>query len=142
MTTSIRVFGQRLIETGDLDPVYIALHGANLQEPQLCRWLTAYLMFYHVGAASWLSERTGDDFWKWVRIAAENNSSALVPAPGIMRWPRSSERRHFRGDKCVAAVDAMREMVGDRPEEAGTVEEHGRSRPKRRRKNRQVEGAS
>ena len=97
----IKTFGDRLIITGDLDPVYIAIYGAQLTEPQLCRLLLAYMMFYHLGVAAWLSEHEGVNYWKQARAAAEN----LRPAPIGGRWPRSAERRHFRGIKCVDAVD-------------------------------------
>lgn len=108
----IRAFGLRLIETEDLDPVYSAVYRAQLREPQLCRWLSAYLMFYHVGVASYLSEREGSDFWDACAVAAVNE----VPAPIGGRWPRSSERRHFRGVNCVNAVHKMRER-SPQPEE-------------------------
>lgn len=98
---AIRMFGDALIETRDLDPVYVAAWGANLPEPQLCRLLLAYMMFYHLGLAAWLSEHEGTDFWLQARRAAEN----IFAAPPGGRWPRSAERRHFRGPKCVSAVD-------------------------------------
>jgi hypothetical protein len=99
MSDSIFKFGDRLIATGDLDPVYIAIVGAQLDYPQLARVLIAYWCFYHLGAAAWLSEHD-NYFWDAMTIAAENT------AP-FDRWPRASERRHFRGAKCVAAVRAL-----------------------------------
>ena len=108
MSDSIFKFGDRLIATGDLDPVYIAIVGAQLDTPQLARVLIAYWCFYHLGAAAWLSEQ-GKDFWDAMTVAAENTEPAPRPAPPSVtqRWPRSSERRHFRGPKCVAAVRAL-----------------------------------
>ena len=97
----VKQFGDRLITTGDLDPVYLAVHNAQLPEPQLCRLLLSYMLFYHLGAAAWLSEHEGADFWHQARHAAEN----ILPAPTGGRWPRAAERRHFRGVKCVQAVD-------------------------------------
>lgn len=97
----IRDFGNLLIKTQDLDPVYSGLYKAKLPEPQLCRLLLAYLCFYHLGASAWLSEQENTDYWNWMRVAAENK----IDAPARTRWPRSTERRHFRGDKCVAAID-------------------------------------
>lgn len=96
-------FSEKLIVTRDLDPVYVALHGAALDEPQLCRWLLAYMFFYHVGAASWLSEWEGANFWGACLIAARNEEPTHLGG----RWPRSAERRHFRGQKCVDAVTKM-----------------------------------
>lgn len=96
---SVEEFGEALVRTGDLDPVYHLFGGTTLPRAQTRRWLTAYWMFYHVGVASWLSEQ--EDFWVQVRRAAEN----AEPSPLGGRWPRGAERRHFRGAKCVAAVD-------------------------------------
>lgn len=93
----IREFGNELIRTGDLDPVYVGLYQAKLPEPQLCRLLLAYLCFYHLGASAWLSEKTEKEYWAWMMVAATNESPE--------RWPRGTERRHFRGVKCVSAVD-------------------------------------
>lgn len=103
---TVREFGEALISTGDLDPVYIGLVGANLPEPQLCRWLLAYFCFYHAGAACWLSEQEGDGFWWNLDTAAINKISPRVISDRLPdgRWPRAAERRHFRGQKCVDAV--------------------------------------
>jgi hypothetical protein len=101
VTLGIRDFGDELLRTRDLDPVYVAIHGARLRRPQLCRLLTAYWCFYHLGAAAWLSEHESDDYWRVVRVAAEN----AAPTPRGERWPRAAERRHFRGAVCVRTVD-------------------------------------
>ncbi|MDB5177565.1 MAG: hypothetical protein JWN75_1233 [Candidatus Saccharibacteria bacterium] len=96
----LKAFGARLIETGDLDPIYVALVGAQLDREQTKRWLLAYWMFYHAGFASYASEREGSVFWAVIERAAYN----LTESPVGGRWPRGTERRHFRGDKCVNAV--------------------------------------
>lgn len=107
---TVEEFGQRLIETGDLDPVYVGLVGAYLPTSQLERWLLAYWCFYHAGAASWLSEHEGADFWRWMYDAAAND---IPPPPKHnQRWPRAAERRHFRGEKCVRAVEDLRQVYG------------------------------
>lgn len=104
-------FGRALIDTGDLDPVYIGIYQAKLDEPQLCRLLLAYWCFYHLGAASYLSEFEGRDYWDFMLVAAKNSDPDMEPRVLLgnvgnrhERWPRASERRHFRGDKCVNAV--------------------------------------
>jgi hypothetical protein len=96
-------FGDALIRSRDLDPVYCALYGAQLSEPELSL-LLAYLAFYHLGFAAWLSEHEGVNYWQAMLVAAKNET----PSPLGGRWPRSSERRHFRGVKCVNAVNWLR----------------------------------
>lgn len=98
---SLESFGAQLLETEDLDPIYVVLHRANLNRDQLRRWLLAYWCFYHAGVASWLSERpTSDRYWAAMLQAAYND----IPSPAGGRWPRGRERRHFRGDKAANAV--------------------------------------
>jgi hypothetical protein len=98
---AIRPFGEALIKTRDLDPVYVAIHGAHLPEAQACRLLMAYWCFYHLGLAAWMSEQEGQAYWVAMEIAARDRSPNPVDG---RRWPRSAERRHFRGDKCVDAI--------------------------------------
>jgi hypothetical protein len=97
---SINDFARDLIGTKDLDPVYPMLVRGDLPEPQLHRFLMAYWCYYHVGVASHLSEFDGDAYWKRMAEAAANQTAS--PLGG--RWPRASERRHFRGEKCAKAV--------------------------------------
>lgn len=106
---NIRDFGRELIRTGDLDPVYVAIHGAKLPRDQLRRLLIAYWCFYHLGAAAHISQYDGDAFWSAMYGAAAND----VRPPVGARWPRASERRHFRGD---AAVRAVRALAQETPE--------------------------
>lgn len=111
---SITEFGEALLNTGDLDPVYIALHGARMDRAQLERWCVAYWCFYHAGAASYLSALEGEEFWVMMLRAAANETSPPVK-PGE-RWPRASERRYFRGPKCIKAVEWMANRW-ERPED-------------------------
>lgn len=113
----VRDFGDALIRSGDLDPAYIGLHGAALPRPQLARWLLSYWCFYHVGAASYMSEQEGEAFWDAMLLAAANNVSPKVRGLPSDRWPRAAERRHFRGEKCVSAVSSLRERHPTRPED-------------------------
>src|SRR5690606_13153596 len=107
-------FGRHLLETGDLDPVYIALDRMEWsQVEQLGRWLVAYWAFYHCGVASWLSEHDRDSFWDVMELAARNED----PAPPGGRWPRGSERRHFRGAQSLNAIAEWRQAYGDNPHE-------------------------
>lgn len=105
----VEPFGRALIESGDLDPVYIALDGCEWDSERLQRWLMAYWLFYHPGAACYMSDaETEKLFWNRVHNAAKNET----PSPLDERWPRASERRHFRGEKAVAAVQALRNWGG------------------------------
>jgi hypothetical protein len=92
-------FGRQLIETMDLDPVYVMLHRAELPEEQLHRWLISYWCCYHSGVSSFLSEQEGDNFWFYLRQMAAN-----LPSPLGGRWPRGTERRHWRGEKAVISA--------------------------------------
>jgi hypothetical protein len=105
----IKEFGAELIETQDLDPVYSALWKAALPPDQLRRLLLSYLSFYHLGSAAWLSEHEGENYWRQMLTAARNDTRS----PLGDRWPRASERRHFRGAKCVKAVEWLRDRYGE-----------------------------
>lgn len=110
-------FGEQLLKTGDLDPVYIALWEAKLPKKQLKRLLLAYFFFYQLGVAARLSEMEGAAFWGLAWAAAENQHipPSMDDLPGD-RWPRGTERRHFRGPKCIAAIDVLRRKHEDHPE--------------------------
>lgn len=105
----VETFGAHLLESNDLDPVYVSLaHMVNEEEVSLeaiDRWLIAYWCFYHCGAASWIAEHEGDQFWWWMLRAAKNEDGWPTPHGG--RWPRGSERRHFRGAQGIKAVEEM-----------------------------------
>lgn len=91
-------FGRQLIETGDLDPVYILLYKAELPSARLYRLLLAYWWYYHLGVACKLSESSGKAFYKEaLRLAADSKT------------PRGTERRHFRG---AAAIKCIRWFEG------------------------------
>lgn len=91
-------FGEHLLETNDLDPVYVILWEAALPYEQLCKWLVAYWMFYHVGIASKLSE--SKFFWKDVREALQGTNA-----------PRGTERRHYRGDNAKQSYRKLRRIA-------------------------------
>lgn len=112
-TMSVEKFGRTMITTGDLDPIYIALNKCNFVDlDHRNRWLVGYWCFYHAGFASWLSEFEGLAFWKAMMVAAENTT----PAPDGGRWPRGTERRHFRGQQGIRAVAELWDAYGRFPE--------------------------
>lgn len=100
----IEQFGRHLLETGDLDPIYIALHKMQMNQTQLSKWLVAYWCFYHAGVACHMASIPGTDaYWNEMQVAALNNT--LAPSGG--RWPRGHERRHFRGQQAVDGVTSL-----------------------------------
>ena len=103
----VEAFGRTLIETGDLDPIYVMLVGAGLDEKLLKRWLLAYWCFYHAGVASCIAEN-GRDYWADMNAVAYNHD---------LRFPRGSERRHFRGALAISSV-AFLEQEFLQPEDA------------------------
>jgi hypothetical protein len=101
---SLTEFGEELLRLGDLDPVYPYFLSERDNDPdKIRRTILAYALFYDLGSAFYLAERS--DFWFGVRIAALNE--AKNPTPHGTRWPRGAERRHFRGEKCISAVDEL-----------------------------------
>jgi hypothetical protein len=97
-------FGEKLLKLGDLDPVYpVLLPLVETDRDRLRRAILAYALFYDLGAALHLASQA--DFWRSVHVAAVNDGSS--PSPFAARWPRGAERRHFRGEKCILAVDEL-----------------------------------
>lgn len=101
MNTEVLEFGEALVKTGDLDPVYIYLDAQEKQgwdKQQLKRWVLAYSMYYHAGVANYASCLVSHDFWSFCRL-------------GIPHFPRSEERRHFRGKTATEAIELMSKYV-------------------------------
>jgi hypothetical protein len=96
MKLGIYEFGRQLLETEDLDPVYVILWEAELPTKKLHRWLLAYWCFYHVGVASYLSEYRGDEFY-----------TKLMESTFGTTHPRGTERRHFRGQQAKVIVESF-----------------------------------
>lgn len=88
-------FGRRLIDTQDLDPVYTSIYRADFPPRVQARIIVAYSCLYHLGASARLAESTGLDFWERLQEAAVNKG---------LRWPRGSERRHWRGSNATKSV--------------------------------------
>lgn len=109
---SIEEFGAQLLRTGDLDPVYIAIHKAQLDRPTLHRLVLAYWCFYSLGAAALLaSYKKADDYWDVMKEAAAYTPRDTTARP----WPRGGERRHYRGYQARAS---MAELVDKYPKGA------------------------
>ena len=103
--SSVTDFGRELLRTGDLDPVYVALHGAQLDRPTLARFCVAYWCFYHVGLAATLAEiKSPKKYWEAMMKAAVNEGLNL---DGAKPFPRGGERRHYRGAQAVASMASL-----------------------------------
>lgn len=115
----IMVWMSELVTTKDIDPLYDGLWKwggmEGITRARIERFMVCYWMFYSVGASWAISQRQGQSFWNLCRIAAENKLDArqyvlgLAKEPEPVRWPRAHERRHFRGEKSVKAVDYLAE---------------------------------
>lgn len=91
-TLAIEPFGRALIETLDLDPVYVMLSRAALPDSLQRRWCMAYWCLYHAGAASAVA--MAPHFWDTLRAQTREG-------------PRGTERRHFRGTVALRAIDVL-----------------------------------
>ena len=91
----VLAFSRKLIQTQDLDPTYVVLWHANLKSEVRAKFLLAYFCFYHFGTASWITSQ--EDYW-----------GSLLAAAATKEHPRSSERRHFRGQQAIKAVADLR----------------------------------
>lgn len=105
-------FGEELIMSSDLDPVYVAVRAAPLfDHAQRCRLLVAYWCLYHLGAAARLSELSEPRFWRTLETAAANVGSTQLPLIAKNRWPRGTERRHWRGAQALASYASVKERA-------------------------------
>lgn len=103
MSENVYEFGQRLLDAGDLDPVYTVVWGASLPLPELERWLLAYWCFYDVGTATWICDvKTEADYWRRMWDAT------CSPA-----YPRGRERRHFRAANADKSMTFLSEQQMD-----------------------------
>lgn len=110
-SAGIAVFGDALLSTGDLDPVYTAIYRSDLDERTCARLVLAYWCFYHLGVAARLAEaKTDKAYWGLFEAAVENKGE---PKP----WPRGAERRHFRGQNAWDAYAHLRRLYKT-PEQA------------------------
>lgn len=96
-------FGHALLDTLDLDPIYVILVGGNLDKKLLYRWILSYLFFYHAGVASKIAE--SEDFYRTAQQAQNE------------KWLRGRERRHFRGKQSQYTLDWMK-VAFPQPEKA------------------------
>jgi len=94
-------FGKDLLDSNDLDPIYVMLFESNLKGFKLYRWLLAYWCFYDSGTACWIVD--SPKYWETMKRAAQTT------------WvPRGVERRHFRGDLATNSIDYLTSVGLDR----------------------------
>lgn len=108
----IYAFGEQLLRTKDIDPVYVVLDNSGWSPDLKARWCLAYWCTYHVGVASYVASHTGEAYWHVLWEVAEN----LTAAPTGGRWPRGKERRHWRGKQAKASFDDLRKRYNREPE--------------------------
>lgn len=110
---SIYEFGEQLLLTKDIDPVYVALEHSGWDKVTKARWCLAYWCLYNAGVASYIAEANSvDGFWSRLWQAAEN----LAPSPAGGRWPRGKERRHWRGKQALASLHDLQKRYSREPE--------------------------
>ena len=78
-------FASNLLQTFDLDPIYVILTETDMPEDMLKRWMLAYWCYYAAGPASYIAEQP--DFYTAMREGFS----------GEGQYSRGHERRHFRG---------------------------------------------
>lgn len=88
-------FGKLLLDSNDLDPVYVTLWEAGLPPMRQRKWLLAYWCFYDMGTASWMVDQP--NYW-----------IAMNKAASSKEYPRGKERRHFRGKNATDSVEYLR----------------------------------
>lgn len=94
-TASYQEFGEHLLSTYDLDPLYAILAQADWPESYLKRFLIGYWIFYSAGVAAHLAEFQGKAFYEECFIGDRDH------------WPRGHERRHMRGSAFVRTVGEL-----------------------------------
>ncbi len=104
---SITEFGKILLDTEDLDPVYVAISKSGLGPNTRAKLCLSYWCFYHLGLSAKLAEITDpDEYWEGMMRAAVNQSND----DGTKPFPRGGERRHFRGQQATASIAGLRRL--------------------------------
>jgi len=96
------IFGEKLIQTQDLDPVYVLVSSCPelKNKEKLRRWLLAYWSFYHMGTASWIT----DGFNQYPNLTTEEYWIRFKQAASSKLHLRCPERRHYRGQNALKSV--------------------------------------
>jgi len=94
-------FGQQLLRTGDLDPLYYVSE-IGMEQDQLKRFLLAYWLYYSAGIASSISEVPNEKFFDKVLSLYKTA-------------PRGHERRHFRGEAGIKSIKSLMAWSNNNP---------------------------
>lgn len=90
-------FAIELFTTEDSDPGYQILARLPVPIQNKKRFMVAWVTFYNLGLAAKASELSGEAFWKYIYT--------VYPTA-----KRNSERRHFRGQAGLKAIDTWWKM--------------------------------
>lgn len=111
---SVEDFGRQLLKSQDLDPIYVALVGMDLDPITLGRWLMAYWCCYDAGVSCYIADDPDYKvFWDRMGWMAFNES----PSPLGGRWRRAAERRHWRGKNAASSLADLQQRYFDVPED-------------------------
>jgi hypothetical protein len=109
----IYTFGEHLLKSKDIDPVYVVLNNSGWSTELKARWCLAYWCTYHVGVASYVAAHEAPtEYWWTLGEVAQN----VKQAPGGGRWPRGKERRHWRGGQAISSFEDLMRRYGKKPE--------------------------
>lgn len=96
MMTNHIEFGYYLLDTYDLDPLYVILASVSWPERVMKTFLLAYWVFYSAGVAA--------------RVAEAENPYHMMFFGDANHWPRGHERRHMRGQQFEDTVNGLRKF--------------------------------
>jgi hypothetical protein len=82
----IYTFGEHLLKSKDIDPVYVVLNNSGWSTELKARWCLAYWCTYHVGVASYVAAHEAPtEYWwtlgevaQWRSLAARQGAPALA----------------------------------------------------------------
>lgn len=100
--TTFEEFARVDVYTGDIDPVYFAIHRARevFGHAWATRFAVAMLCYYHTGTAAVAADYEGEEFWDHLR--------EIYPVA-----PRAAERRHWRGQQGLNSLQSMQAFAPD-----------------------------
>lgn len=89
-------FGEFLLTSYDLDPLYVILAQAPWDKRTLYRFLLAYWVFYAAGPACTIADTSNAKYYY-----------RMMRFGDAAHWPRGHERRHMRGQQFIDTVAGL-----------------------------------